>query len=449
MPGYAIGGPDQGGTAKTWPDYCTRTVKAGETITAGQAVGFYKTETTLDPNVVYVVGAATEFVAGVALETAASGAMFKMQTWGPNQVAMTNAGTSTKIQYMVPGAAGIFTSTAGAHASYTPTMFGQVMVASGSAAQPVNTVFLNCKHGPMDAIPGPDMGGSGSSWASPVYRHVTAGSASIVAGDPLTHYLSGATAATSDCQKVYRAAAVTEHVCGVAMEAASAVGQRIKMQVYGPNQVAMTLKTGTTSSETNALTTGDSAGVFIATASTHADAHNCAFGHVITASTLTAQPINTVFLTCPFGEGAVAGEDQGGSGLTRQETQFLTVTAGGAITAGNLVTCYKSDLTADTLDSLKVYATGVVTEQVRGVAMETAAAGATLKIQTYGPNQVAMVIGTGDSTVGHDLIPHATAGAATSCAVTATQASAFAHVLVASSSSSQAINTVFLYCGKA
>jgi hypothetical protein len=43
MTGYAIGGPDQGGTGKTWPDYCTLTVKAGEAITAGQAVGFFKT----------------------------------------------------------------------------------------------------------------------------------------------------------------------------------------------------------------------------------------------------------------------------------------------------------------------------------------------------------------------------------------------------------------------
>ncbi|MFA7209675.1 MAG: hypothetical protein WC120_05375 [Parcubacteria group bacterium] len=448
MPGYAIGGPDQGGTGKSWPDFLTLTVKAGEAITAGQAVGFYKTATTLDDNIVYIVGAATEFVAGVALDTAASGAMLRIQVWGPNQVAMTNAGTSTKIQYMVPGAAGIFTSTAGAHATYVPTMFGQVMVASGSAAQPVNTVFLNCSHGPARAIAGVDQGGTGSSFPAPVYRMVAAGVATIVAGDPLTHYLSGATAATSDANKVYRAAAVTQHVCGVAMESATAVGQMIKMQVFGPNQVAMTLKSASTSSETNALTTGDSAGVFIATASTHADAHNCAFGHVITASTLTAQPVNTVFLTCPFGSGAVAGQDQGGTGLTQQEIETIEVIAGGAITAGNLVTCYKSDLTADTFDSLKVYATGVVTEQVRGVALETAASGAPLKIQTYGPNQVAIVIGTGDSTVGHDLIPHATAGAATSCAVTATQASAFAHVLVASSGSSNAVNTVFLYCGK-
>jgi hypothetical protein len=446
MTGYAIGGPDQGGTGKTWPDYCTLTVKAGEAITAGQAVGFFKTATALDHNVVYVVGAATEFVAGVALAAAASGAMFKIQTWGPNQVAMVNAGTSTKIHYMIPGAAGIFTSTAIDHNAMVPTAFGHVMVASGSAAQPVNTVFLTCKHGPMVAKAGLDQGGTGATFPSPLYRMVTAGVATIVAGDPLTHYLLSATAATSDAQKVYRAAAATQHVCGVAMESATAIGQQIKMQVYGPNQVAMTVTTDAT--ELDTMTPGASAGVFVSTAAGHDNANNCAFGYVVTASASTVIPINTVFLLCPFGSGAVAGVDQGGTGLTQQEIGTLTVTAGGAITAGNLVTCYKSDLTATTFDSLKVYATGVVTELVRGVALETAASGASLKIQTYGPNQVAIVIGTGDSTVGHDLIPHATAGAATSAAITATTYAAFAHVLVASASSSQAVNTVFLYCSK-
>lgn len=131
---------------------------------------------------------------------------------------------------------------------------------------------------------------------------------------------------------------------------------------------------------------------------------------------------------------AAAGPDGRGSSTLDAEVEFREVIAGEAITAGNLVTHYKS---GSTMDGVYVYKTGTGgTDFVCGVATASVASGAALRIQTKGLGIMALATHSSGVAAAEGLIPGGTAGAADGTAAGSVTAVVFGYALAADTAGS-------------
>lgn len=141
---HAVANQDLGGQTTARPRKKYRQVVAGEAITAGQVVTFYKSGSTMDGVRVYVTTAATDFVCGVALETAgAAGVPIKIQCAGLGESALTTDESAEAGLALVAAASGVVSGQA-IDASTDNCLFGYVLANDDSTTLAAGNYVLKC-----------------------------------------------------------------------------------------------------------------------------------------------------------------------------------------------------------------------------------------------------------------------------------------------------------------
>lgn len=145
---YANSGPDHGGTGAYQPTREFAVVRAAEAITKGDPVSVYDaspgTGYTVGARDVWRVDAVATPVNGIAIDGAAAGAWFTIQTKGKGLVDLTTDGSAVALGGLTPTTtAG--TVTAAIQAATVFNEFGYALAADSSTTLAAANYVLNCQ----------------------------------------------------------------------------------------------------------------------------------------------------------------------------------------------------------------------------------------------------------------------------------------------------------------
>lgn len=349
--------------------------KAGGTITKGDVVQW---SATADDGVTVLVGGANCIPVGIAQNSATTGGTVKVQTRGQGAVAITSTGTTTAAgDYLYAAANADVTDIAIGSTADVDTVLGSVgfaTVTTGATALPAATYIVTapCSWWETGTVNAGIKGG----YPTKKYMTVKAGAAIAVG-----NVVSWDTATAKDGITVIVAGANTIPV-GVAVEAAAS-GTYFRVQTRGLGEVAL-VSSGSASVAVNDMlytaATGTVADVAVGSLTTDADPLFGCVGLAVQANTGlgTAIPKETYIVMCPCSW----WDDESISAATigTPSRKFLTVKAGEAITAGQILgwsTAADDGITAviftETAGGLPI-----------GVAVESVASGKDVKVQTKG-----------------------------------------------------------------
>jgi hypothetical protein len=346
--------------------------KAGGTITKGDVVQW---SATADDGLTVLVAAANTIPVGIAQNTAATGGTVKVQTRGQGAVAITSTGTSTAVgDYLYAAANADVADIAIGSTADVDTVLGCVgfaTVTTGATALPAATYVVTapCSWWESGTINAGVQGG----YPTKKYMTVKAGAA-ITKGQ----VVSWDTATAKDGITVI-VAGVNTIPAGVAVETAAS-GDYFRVQTRGLGDVNLTTSNASAAGDMlYTAASGAVADVAVGSLTTDADPYFGCVGLALADDSGTTQTAGTYMVMCPCSW----WDDESISAATigTPSRKFLTCKAGSdGVTKGSIVGW--STLADDgiTVVTFTETAGGLPV----GVAVEAAAAGKDVKIQTKG-----------------------------------------------------------------
>lgn len=371
--------------------------KAGAAVTKGDVVQW---SATADDGITVLVAAANTIPVGIAQNTAVTGGTVKVQTRGQGIVAITSTGTTTAAgDYLYAAANADVTDVAVGSTSDADTALcavGLATVTTGATALPLGTYIVTAPCSWWES--GTVNGGIKAGYPTKKYMTVKAGAAAITKGE----VVAWDTATAVDGMTVIAAGADTIPV-GVAIESVAA-GAYLRVQTRGLGDVALTTDDGAAAGDM-LFTAAAGAVDDVAVGSLSGDEADPLWGCVGLAladdvDASHTQAAGTYVIMCPnswWDDDAINPVTIG-----TPSRKFLTVKAAAAITAGDIVSM--STVADDGITVVAGSATGIPA----GVAIESAAAGAKLRIQTRGVGLVAITNDGTNIAAGDPLVAAAT-----------------------------------------